>query len=257
MNIIDAHLHLDDRIEGPAIVAASQLNDALAAAGIARGIVLHLEMQRWPVEEFAEAIAACDRLEGLINVHPDHPNAERDLRNGLEKLGFIGLKLHPRLQHFDVDSAPTKRLVAAAGEMGAPVLVDAFPDGDWLMQGFNPLSFADLAKSCPNTRIILGHFGGHHCIDVMMLAKRLPNVHVDLSFSWLYYRGSAVPMNLAYCCRSMRYERIFYGSDYPDRPIDISLRDSMALMAEQGIAGDALDRLMYKNAEEFFAWPTR
>jgi predicted TIM-barrel fold metal-dependent hydrolase len=253
-SIIDTHLHLSPLVSPKASVAAASLDKDLAASNVERAIALHLLAQPWSAEEFAEAIAATKRLSGFINVDPCGGDAQQRLRYGVEKLGFIGLKLHPRLQRFDLDDASVRRLVGYAGEMDVPVLIDAFPDGDWLMMGFDPLAFARLAKECADTRIIIGHFGGHHCLDFMMLAKRLPNIWFDLSYSLLYYEGSSVTANLLYCCRSMKYQRIFYGSDYPDRDISTTVQRSLDILRAHGIGDTEKDRLMSTNAMEFFGW---
>lgn len=259
--IIDAHLHLSPMIARDARVPAKQLDQDLAAAGIEKAVVLHLLYQPWSdappwsAEEFAEAISAFPRLRGFVNIDPLQSDACAQLRNAVERLGYIGLKLHPRLQRFDLGEPGVQRLVAHAGEMGVPVLIDAFPDGDWLMMGFDPLAFACLARSCPQTKIVIAHFGGHHCIDFMMLAKRIPNIWFDLSYSLLYYAGSSVVDNLLYCCKSMRYKRVMYGSDYPDRSIADSVRMSLKIFEEHGIEDENLDALLWRNAVEFFGWP--
>lgn len=255
LRIIDAHLHLSSKASADAGRAAAVLDAQLAAKGIDHAVVLHLLSQPWSAEEFAEAISSKKRLHGFINVDPRSADAARDLRRGVEQFGFVGLKLHPRLQKFDLDDPATHRLVAAAGEMNVPVLVDAFPDGDWLMQGFSALAFARLAKNWPDTKLIIAHFGGHHCIDFLMLAKRLPNIWFDLSYSLLYYSGSSVIDDLLYCCRSMKYRRVFYGSDYPDRSIADTVEKSLATLQAGGIEPEDLDRLLYLNALEFFGWP--
>ena len=251
---IDTHLHLSPDVSRDAKVAAQSLATDLAASNVTRGIVLHLQAQPWSADEFAEALAPHPNLRGFINIHPGEADASKKLRDGIEKLRFVGLKLHPRLQRFDMGSSDTLRLVAAAGEMNIPVLIDAFPDGDWLRMGFNPLAFAMLAENCPNTRIVVAHFGGHHCLDFMMLAKRLPNIWFDLSFSLLYYAGSPVVANLLYCCRSMGYRRVMYGSDYPDRSIAVSMERSLQTFSDGGISADNVKALVWKNAVECFGW---
>ncbi len=254
MLIIDAHLHLDEKVDGTVLGAARELDRQLAQAGVARAIALHLEFQPWGVEEFAEAVAATERVKAFVNLNPDHPDVVNQLRYAIEKLGYIGLKLHPRLQEFAVDSESTVRLVQEAGEMGVPVLIDAFPDGVHLMQGFHPMKYAMLAKRCPQTRIVWAHMGGHYVIDFMMLAKRLPNVFFDISYSLLYYQKSSIPINMVYAMHSMRFDRIFYGSDYPDRPIASSLKQSLAFLTGQGLTDEQLAKIMSRNACEFFGW---
>ena len=252
--IIDAHLHLDSNVDGTAAGAAKELDQQLRDAGISRAIVLHLEKQQWPAKEFANAIAVYPRLHGFINVHPYTFNAIEQLHEGVQQLGFIGLKLHPRLQEFDVDDKRTVSIVQEAGKLNIPVLIDAFPDGTHLMQGFSPIRYAALAKQCPETKLIWAHMGGHYVIDFMMLAKRLPNVYMDLSFSLLYYDNSPVVDNMVYAMRSMKFERIFYGSDYPDRPVGITLNKSLAVLKSKGLSEDECDKIMFGNAINFFQW---
>ena len=252
--IIDAHLHLDDKFDGTAKGAAAELNRQLEVAAVARAVILHLEIQPWSAEEVSEAIAEYPRLRGFINVHPNKGTPKQFLREGVEKLGYIGLKLHPRLQEFEVNDARTVSLVQYAGEMNVPVLIDAFPDGTHLMQGFSVVNYALLAKQCPKTRIIWAHMGGHHVIDFMMLAKRLPNVYFDISYSLLYYQNSSVPDNMVFAMRSMKFERIFYGSDYPDRSISDTVNATLRYLRSQELDEQNLFKIMGLNAKQFFSW---
>ena len=122
------------------------------------------------------------------------------------------------------------------------------------MQGLNPLQYASLAKACPNTCFIWAHMGGHQVIDFMMLAKRLENVYFDCSYSLLYFRGSSIPQNMVYAMKSMRFERIFYGSDYPDRTIKESLHSSIDVLDEFGVTDSQKEKLLYSNFKEFMSW---
>ncbi len=94
--------------------------------------------------------------------------------------------------------------------------------------------------------------GGHHVIDFMMLAKRLDNVYFDISYSFLYFRGSDVPKNMAYAMKSMRYDRVFYGSDYPDRSIQQTLKDSVVLFDQFEIDQSDQTKILSTTAEQFF-----
>jgi predicted TIM-barrel fold metal-dependent hydrolase len=254
MLIIDSHLHLDEKIDGTAAAGALELDRQLAEAGVDRGIVLHLDVQPWGIEEFSEAVLKTSRLKAFVNLHPNHSDIKNTLQYAVKNLGYVGLKLHPRLQKFSVDDPATINLVQAAGEMGVPVLIDAFPDGTHLLQGFDPVKYAVLAKECPNTRIIWAHMGGHYVLDFMMLAKRLPNVFFDISYSLLYYQKSSIPNNMVYAMHSMKFDRIFYGSDYPDRDIAPSLNLSLEFLSSQGLNEVQLSKIMGSNACEFFGW---
>jgi predicted TIM-barrel fold metal-dependent hydrolase len=249
--IIDAHLHLDDKASATATGAAKELSHQLKEAGINYAVVLHLEKQPWTKEEFAEAIVHFPELMGFVNLHPDKENVHEALHHSVMDLGYQGLKLHPRLQEFDVSSKSCIKLVSLAGDLGVPVLIDAFPDGTHIMQGFSPLKYAYLAKECPHTNIIWAHMGGHYVFDFLMLAKRLPNVYMDTSYSLLYYQGSSVPSDIVYAMRSMRFEKVFYGSDYPDRSVKQSLDLSIQFL-EKFLSVSEMENILFKNANTLF-----
>ena len=94
--------------------------------------------------------------------------------------------------------------------------------------------------------------GGHYVFDFMMLAKRIPNIYFDVSYSLLYYRGSSIPGNMVYVIKSMKADRIFYGSDYPDRPLNESLELSKAVLVENKLPVEMTKNLLGENAAEFF-----
>jgi len=266
--LIDAHLHLRDKPAGDAlfysphddetldgqtklwsaVAAVRQLLLEMDSCGVGHAVVLHLLWQPWTVEEVAEALASQPRLTGFVNIDPRLKTALDDIKIGRE-LGFRGLKLHPRIQCYRPDDEVCVAVVRRAGELGMPVLLDCFPDGDWLMAGLNVLQYAALAREAPETKVIVAHAAGHHCLDLLMLAKRVKNIWFDISYSLLYY-GNPVIESLFYAMESIRYERVLFGTDYPDRPLRLSVEKSLALMDKFGVSGEAREKLLWKNALE-------
>lgn len=254
MKTIDAHLHLDaDQFASPA-KAASFLDQEREKAGISHCIVLHLLAQGWSIEEFIEALAPYPCLHGMVNLNPSDKNCHKDLERAIRNLNYIGLKLHPRLQNFSIEHESVSELLKTAGELKTPVLIDAFPDGTHLQQGFHALKYAELAKKAPDTNIIIAHMGGHHVLDFMMIAKRIPNIYFDISYSFLYYQGSSVPQNMIYAMKNMRFDRVFYGSDYPDRPLGETLKISLENFKAHNVSNQDLDKIFYENAAKFFSF---
>lgn len=252
--IIDAHLHLDDRVGGSADEAVSSLTAAMQDCGVGHAIVLHLLWQHWSVEEVAAALSQQPTLTGFVNVDPNSSTALADLQHGYD-LGFRGLKLHPRLQKYRPDHEDCINLVRRAGELDMPALIDCFPDGDWLLAELNLLQYATLARAAPGTKLIVAHAAGHHCLDLLMLAKRIPNLWFDLSYSLLYYGGPVVDA-LFYCLKSIRYERVNFGTDYPDRPLKESIEMSLALLEKFEVTGEAKEKLLWKNAQQLLQLPS-
>lgn len=250
--IVDAHLHLDCEKHNSISDAAKKLEIERVNAGINHCIVLHLLAQGYSSFEFYEAIKPYPCLHGMVNIDPLGESACTELTNAILKLDFVGLKLHPRLQGFDLAHPKVEALVKHAGSLNVPVLIDAFPDGTNLEAGFSPLAFATLARRCPSTKIIVAHMGGHYVFDFMMLAKRIPNMYFDVSYSLLYYRGSCIPRDMVYAIKSMKSNRIFYGSDYPDRPLNESLELSKAVLVENKLSVELTKNLLGENAAKFF-----
>ena len=246
--LIDAHLHLDSRIGGSAQTVVDKLLADMEEAGVEHAVVLQLLTQPWSLAEVAAATVSHPRLTAFANIDPNQPDASTTLHKAVA-MGYRGVKLHPRLQKFCPDAPACIALVQRAGELDLPVLIDCFPDGDWLLSGLNILNYANLARVASGTRLIVAHAGGHHCIDLLMLAKRIPNLWFDLSYSWLYYDDSVVSQ-LAYCVRSMRGERVLFGTDYPDRPLDESVQRSLALLDRHGVTGGLQSKILWHNAQQ-------
>jgi predicted TIM-barrel fold metal-dependent hydrolase len=251
MNIIDAHVHLDDRKSEDLHSSFALLNSEMDEAKIAQCVLLHLECQPWRLEDYAQIIPKYPKILNFANVHPYVENAKKTLERAVTEFGFCGLKLHPRLNGFKVDDPRVIDLTNFAGQLRIPVLIDAFPDGTILMAGFDPIEYARLAQAAPKTQFIWAHSGGHHCLDFMMLCRRLDNVSMDISYSYLYFRGSSVVQNLNYMMRSMRFKKIFYGSDFPDRGLKESLDLSLIEMDTFGFSEGEKAAILGGNFEEF------
>lgn len=244
--IVDSHLHLDDRDGATAQQAVQRLVEEMAGCNVSHAVVLHLAFQRWSVEEVADALATRPMLSGFVNIDPNAPDALAAVDRAAA-LGFVGLKLHPRLQKYRPDDAACIALVRRAGERGWPVVIDCFPDGHWLLDGLDVRQYGRLAQQAPDARVVVAHAAGHHCLDLLMIAKRVPNLWFDLSYSLLYYDGPTIE-NIFYAMRSIRHERVCFGTDYPDRSLAVSVQRSLDLFEQHGLTGEARDKVLRGNA---------
>jgi hypothetical protein len=156
--IVDAHVHLGRDADGHALEAGDLVAD-LDRWGVARAVC-------FPADEPGE-----DGTFGVANAavaaaakrHPDRivPFCRVDLglgwRRELERAaaaGARGLKLHPVAQSFRPEGPESVAAVAAAAELGWPVLLHA---------GFGARRLAGpmraLADAVPGARLILAHGG--------------------------------------------------------------------------------------------------
>ncbi len=248
MKIIDAHVHLDEKI-GNFENSLRSLKSQMKQASVDRAVLLHLTTQPWDPREFSAKRLRDPNIKTFYHLNPFEPSASNSLKQAVKEWGFSGLKLHPRLHRFPIDAPEVCSLVKLAGEeYGVPVLIDAFPDGVALSMGFHPSKFAQLARGCPATKLIFAHGGGHYILDFMMIAKAFPNVSLDISFSVLYYFGGHVRNDFTYALKSTKCNRVMYGSDYPSQKMKESVEVILAILKRSKIGREEMEKLFYQNA---------
>ncbi len=251
MKVIDMHLHLDETVRGESKVALDTLSREMIKEGVSKGLLLHLNTQRFHFEDLGRELGQYKNIFGFININPMDKDACFQLERGITKFNYKGLKLHPRLNEYRADHPKVKKLFRKAYELGVPTLVDAFPDGNSLLLGDEVSQYGRLALSCPDAPLIVAHFGGHRVIDMMLVAKRVPNIYLNISYTLLYYRDSSITGDIVYAIKSMKGERIFYGSDYPDRELGKTLKLTLDVFDKFNLTDDLIEKVLYKNAKKF------
>jgi len=248
--LFDGHSHLDKRL-GSVTEAMHALHRDASGAGVKGMVLLNLPEEGYKNEEVLERAKGYDGFFRVFpSLNPGHKKVFEDLHR-LRVSGASGLKLHPRLHNYQVDSAESASLVTLAGRLRMPVIIDGFPDGKNIALGNLPDAFARLAEKATGTRIAIGHAGGHRLLDALMAAKYFKNLHLDLSYTLLYYRNASLTGDIAYAIESIRGERVFWGSDYPDRPYSETVNLSREMLEGMNLPGDCLKRVMEKNVRLF------
>lgn len=210
--------------------------------GIRSSVLLPID---WPAgshnaETWMEATRSHAPLVCFGSVHPFDPHLEERL-DAQKAKGARGIKVHPNVQLIRPDWSRALRLYRACAARQLPVLfhcgpVDIEPPiGRYLSQ----VRFVARAiEQCPDTTFILGHSGALQFEEGLALARRHPNVWLEISSQSL----SNVRRMFAEAPR----DRILFGSDWPFYNQAIPLAKA-AIAAE----GDAtlLAGVLHKNAE--------
>jgi predicted TIM-barrel fold metal-dependent hydrolase len=251
MRFIDTHIHLDPNSQNSLKEQIDELQRELSRLGGSHGILLHLDWQKFDKKSIADEVKKYENLSAYVNITPGPRGSLRELSFSVGTLGYKGLKLHPRLNNFKLLSRDTFLLCREAGNLGIPVLIDAFIDGKNLKQEILPRHFAVLAEKCSGTNFIWAHMGGYKVLDFLFLGKPLPNVYMDFSFTLQYFQGSSVIQDVVYAMRNMKFDRIFYGSDYPDRPLGVALNIAIDTLRSHGLSDDDLEKLFFANASKY------
>jgi predicted TIM-barrel fold metal-dependent hydrolase len=183
----------NDAVNEPYLVPAPQVNDETAA--------------------FVRTNPA--KYIGFVTVHPDDPNALDEIDRGVTDLGLRGLKLGLNYQNVDPLGENAFRIFREAERRKLPVL---------LHQGTSPVRFADIdyahprhtdriAIAFPNLTIIMAHIGHPFYLDAIAVARKHPNVWLDVSGAVLRRYGFYQAMVASSEWGVL--DRLLFASDFP------------------------------------------
>ena len=192
-----------------------------------------------------------DKLVGFASVDPNRPDAAVRLDHAVDDLGLRGLKLGPIYQNFDPTSVSALRLFGQAERLGLPVLIHQattfirFGPLEWA----RPILLDAVARACPELVICAAHLGHPWCEELMVVARKHPNMYMDISA--LHTR----PLQLYFALRSaIEYrvtDKILFGTDYPFGTVE---QTAAALRAVDDIVqGTALPPVGATVVEEIIA----
>lgn len=252
MKVIDMHLHLNTKLESAA-ASVKEMQEQMRQAGVERGLLLHLNSDRFDFRDAGAALKGQDQIKAFVGIDPYQKNAIDCLIEAVTEYGFVGLKLHPRLDGYNLNDPIVLNMARKCREMQIPICMDAFPDGYSLQRGFAIGQLAEVARALGDVPLIVGHMGGIYCLEMMLLAKRVPNIFMNIAYTLLYFRGSSVTQDLLYSVRSLKGKRVFYGSDFPDRSIPETLQLSLAEFERFGLEKEFQQSVLFDNADEFWS----
>ena len=272
MQIIDAHVHLGNR---------PYFDEAAALLGQQNGLAAVDEMFRQNQVMLAVAMGSGDP--DLSSCLPDlgdmdfwrgsYPpfaagcvgvSAEllqRKEANALETYvraaacpRTVGFKLYPGYQPYYVSDPIFFPLYDLAAQLDLPVVIHTGDTANHrgLVKYSHPLTVDEAASAFPSTRFVIAHCGSPWIVDATEVARKNPNVSIDLSglaegrFTLAHfldeYRGFADYLAMWLRCLG-DFDRILYGSDWPL----VAMEDYIPLIAHI-VPQRHHDLVFYQNA---------
>lgn len=254
--VFDAHTHIyPDASSGfwrqPSSVDA--LIAAMDDAGVSKAAVIAIA-PHISTEIVCKAVAThADRLVPIGSVDPRDSGALEAIDHAVRHLGVRAIKLHPRLQGIRFEDlgmlVPVARRCAAAG---VPLIICSFCGGRELFRARTLELCHELAVESPETALVMAHAGGYRPLDALMILKANSNIHVDLSFSPLYFANSSVRQDLEYLVRKADPRRVLFGSDFPEASLQESLAWLVELSNRLALAPGHLQAMLHDNAARLF-----
>lgn len=184
------------------------------------------------------------RIMSFAGIHPKQDNLDETLMR-IKENDFIGIKLHPEFQHFDIDSRESIHLLQTAENLGLYTTIHA---------GYDP-SITDRAHGTPkqikNTldyisgrTLIAAHLGGWKMWDDV--EKYL--VKSDILFDTAMLSGAIEPEQYKRIIQTHGSYKILFGSDSPWEDQGETLRFLKSLQ----LSDTEFENITYKNALKFF-----
>jgi predicted TIM-barrel fold metal-dependent hydrolase len=243
VEVFDAHAHIGMDIDGRTMTADG-MRERMLAAGVGRSIVFPLNDPNarddysgpndvvWAAfEEYPGFFVPFFRL----NPHRDY---EREFERCVER-GFMGIKLHPVSQNFELDDPRVVRLFGMAAMADLPVLIHT---GFAMRRIVEPL--LPTVEMHPELRLILGHSAMVEVLEAARAFEDHPNI---------LFETSVVGAKDLYVLFSfLDAGRVCYGSDIPYGDIPSTLHGTLAAAEAAGVPEKRFPDLVSGNIRRWF-----
>ena len=199
-------------------------------------------------DEVASFVAqAPDRLIGVASVDLARPmDAVRELRRAVRTLGFKALRVLPWLWGLPPNDRRYYPLYAECVELEVPFCLQVGHAGPLRpSEPGRPIPYLDeVACEFPELTIVGGHIGYPWTTEMIALATKYPNVHIDTSA----YKPERYPTELVDYMRRHGRKKVLFGSNFPM----IMPGDCVAQLGSLELDDEALRLFVHGNAVRVF-----
>lgn len=223
----------------------------LRAAGVTQALVSAWHGPQGALISNDEVAAFVREGEGMLvgigSVDISRPmDAVRELRRCVKQLGFRGLRILPWLWNLPPNDRRYYPLYAECCELGVPFCLQVGHTGPLCpSEPGRPIPYLDeVALEFPELVIVGGHIGWPWTNEMISLATKYPNVHIDTSA----YTCRRYPPELVAYLRGHGRKKVLFGSNYPMITPADCLKALDALALDEPVQADFL----HGNAQRVF-----
>lgn len=199
MHIVDFHTHaFPDAVAERAIPMLetggaravldgkiSSLLKSMDANGIEKSVVCSIATKPehfLPILEWSKQIAS-DRIIPFPSIHPDDPKAVEKVRM-VKGEGFLGIKIHPYYQEFDVDEDRMLPIYEALQETGLIVLCHCGFDMSFAYdRKGDPEKILRVTQAFPELKFVAAHLGAWDDWEEVKRHLLGKPIYMDISYS--------------------------------------------------------------------------
>jgi predicted TIM-barrel fold metal-dependent hydrolase len=187
------------------------------------------------------------RLGGLASVDLTQPMAAvRELRRCVRDLGFRGLRIVPWLWGLPPDDRRYYPLYVECIELDVPFCLQVGHTGPLMTsEPGRPIPYLEhVALEFPDLRIVAGHIGAPWTQEIILLARKFPNLYIDTSA----YKATRFPPDFVDFLRGGGAKKVMFGTNYPMLTAAACLEGLESL----GLGDDAKRLFLFENARRVF-----
>jgi hypothetical protein len=194
---------------------------------------------RWLIsndEVAAHVEAFPDRFAGVAAVDLSNPVAAvRELDRAVRQLGFKALRVVPWLWRLPPNDRLYYPLYVKCIELDIPFCTQVGHTGPLMpSETGRPVPYIDeVALTFPELRIVCGHIGHPWTDEMIGVAWKHDNVYIDTSA----YLPRYYPPQLLQFLRTYGQDKVLFGTNFPQLPLDKCMEQVRGLGLPQDIAG--------------------
>jgi predicted TIM-barrel fold metal-dependent hydrolase len=210
--------------------------------GIARGLNAYM----------AKFSRSHSGITALATVFPGENDAAAILEDAFRS-GLHGVKLHSHVQCFDMNSDDMNEIYEACTNHQKPLIMHVGREPKSPAYHCDPHTICNaeklerILKDYPGLNICVPHLGADEFDAYRRLIEKYDNLWLDTTMTLAEY----LPMDYFPELRKMRLDRIIFGTDFPNLPY--AWDREIKRLAELKLPDDALEKILGKNAMEFYA----
>jgi len=200
-------------------------------------------------EDYIEKCKQFPNLYPVAGFDPNTPYIKAEMKR-ISDLGYVGIKIHPRFSGLDYITNDIQNIVSLAGMYDLTVFYCTYAHcGKGKYPIIDPFYYvAELVNNCPKTNIVLVHGGDVDVLKYSELVRHNPNTLLDLSLTFMKYRGSSIDLDIKYLFNHFD-RRICIGTDHPE----YTHQDVLTRFQEftPGVSKAKLENISHKNILNF------
>ena len=198
-------------------------------------------------EVSAQIDSAPDRFRGLATVDLTNPmEAVRDLRRWVDGTRFVGVRLVPWLWNLPPNDKLYYPIFAACVDLGVPFCTQIGHTGPLMRSDTGRLIpyLEDVMLDFPELVVVGGHVGFPWIDELVSMAIKFPNFHVDTSA----YAVHRLPADFVTFMKGMGSKRVMFGTNWPMLSPEVCLKRLGGL----GLNEDQKEAFLSGNAKRVF-----